>query len=101
MPTIRQRPAAKADLHKIWSYIAEDNVGAADGFVRQVHETYERLADHPELGRVREELAARIRSFVVGNYVIFYRPLRGEDTGIEVVRVLSGAQDISGSMFEE
>nr|WP_148663558.1 type II toxin-antitoxin system RelE/ParE family toxin [Bosea vaviloviae] len=32
-----------------------------------------------------------IRSFPVGNYVLFYRPLAD---GIELVRVLSGYQDI-------
>jgi toxin ParE1/3/4 len=42
------------------------------------------------MGREREELSARLRSFAVGNYVIFYRPAKD---GIEVVRILHGARD--------
>ncbi len=44
----------------------------------------------PYMGRQREELAARLRSFPVGSYVIFYRPI---DDGIEVARILHGARD--------
>jgi toxin ParE1/3/4 len=36
-------------------------------------------------------LSPRLRSFPVKNYVIFYRPL---EDGIEIVRVLHGAQDL-------
>jgi toxin ParE1/3/4 len=44
----------------------------------------------PQLGRRREELSPRLRSFPVGRYVIFYRPL---ENGIEIARVLHGARD--------
>ena len=43
------------------------------------------------MGRARPELAADLRSFPVGNYIIFYRPI---EDGVEIVRVLSGARDI-------
>jgi toxin ParE1/3/4 len=43
------------------------------------------------MGRHREELAAELRSFLVDNFVIFYRPMDG---GIEVVRILHGARDL-------
>jgi plasmid stabilization system protein ParE len=51
--------------------------------------------DNP-LGRARLELAPNLRSLLVGDYVMFYRPI---DDGIEVVRVLHGARDID-AMFE-
>ena len=38
-----------------------------------------------------DELGESLRSFPVGNYVIFYRAMQD---GIEVVRVLSGFRDI-------
>jgi plasmid stabilization system protein ParE len=44
-------------------------------------------------------LAARLRSFAVGNYVIFYQPLAGSD-GVEIVRVIEGHRDITPAMFE-
>lgn len=43
------------------------------------------------MGRAREELAASLRSFPFGRYVIFYVPI---EDGIDVVRVLHSARDI-------
>jgi len=48
------------------------------------------------MGRARPELGHGLRSFVVGQYVVFYRP---STKGIEIVRVLHGARDI-GATFE-
>ena len=45
----------------------------------------------PEIGRPREDLAARLRSFPVGSYIIFYRPM---EYGVEIARVLHGARDL-------
>jgi toxin ParE1/3/4 len=44
----------------------------------------------PLIGRQREELSPRLRSFPVSRYIIFYRPM---ENGIEIVRVLHGARD--------
>jgi toxin ParE1/3/4 len=43
------------------------------------------------LGRSRPELASDLRSFPTGSYIIFYVPI---ETGIEIVRVVSGNRDI-------
>jgi toxin ParE1/3/4 len=43
------------------------------------------------MGRNRPELALALRSFPVGNYIIFYRQIRN---GIEVIRVLNAMRDI-------
>jgi toxin ParE1/3/4 len=43
------------------------------------------------MGRTRDELAAELRSFPVGRYVVFYMPL---DDGVDVIRVLHGSRDI-------
>ena len=45
----------------------------------------------PGIGRPRAELQADLRSFPVGRYVLFYRPIKG---GIEVARVLHGMRDL-------
>jgi toxin ParE1/3/4 len=47
------------------------------------------------MGQLRQDLAANLRSFSVGNYVILYRPTR---TGIDVARVIHAARDI-GALF--
>src|SRR6266704_1160955 len=69
------------DLDLIWSYIAQDNLEAADRVLEAANRVCKILADHPELGRVRQfskrELTD-IRSLVIRdfpNYIIFYRVL--------------------------
>lgn len=88
---VRFLPEARADLHQIWDYIAEDDVEAATRLVDLVEEKCTLLAGSPDIGRVRDELAPGLRSFPVGKHAIFYRRAKG---GIEIVRVLSGWRDI-------
>jgi toxin ParE1/3/4 len=87
----RKSPQAEVDLNSIWDYIAADNVKAADALLVRIEELFDMLAQTPLAGRARNELAMKLRSFPVGNYVIFYIPI---PDGIEVVRVMHGRQDI-------
>jgi len=54
------------------------------------------LSEQPKAGRERPELAPGLRSFPVGNYLLFYLPL---PAGIDLVRVLSGYMDIGSARF--
>lgn len=96
MNRYRVSDTARSDLDEIWFYIAQDNPDAADRFVRVLVSRFPLLASMPEIGRAREELSPHLRSFPVGNYVIFYRP---SDSGVEIARVLHGARDFP-SLFE-
>lgn len=87
---VLRTPQARLDLCDIWEYIAEDNVTAADRLLDEIDAKCRLLAGMPELGRLREELSPRLRSWVVGSYVIFYRP---HSAGIEVIRVLHGRRN--------
>jgi toxin ParE1/3/4 len=60
-------PEARKDLHEIWDYIAKDDVEAATRFADVVEEKCRLLAQAPEIGRRRDELAPRLRSFPVGS----------------------------------
>ncbi len=91
MSRYRLSTQSRADLDDIWLYIASDNVAAADHFIDELVGKFRTLAKEPGIGRTRDELAESLRSFPVGNYVIFYRAMQD---GIEVVRVLSGFRDI-------
>lgn len=91
MKGYRVSAAARMDLEEIWLYIAQDNPDAADRFIRAIISRFPKLAMTPELGRRREELSPRLRSFPLNNYVIFYRPT---ENGIEIARVLHGARDL-------
>jgi toxin ParE1/3/4 len=82
---------ARTDLDEIWLYIARDNVDAADKLIHVIVSRFIKLANLPDLGRPRLELAPRLRSHPVGRYVIFYRPT---NDGVEIVRILHGARDL-------
>jgi len=92
------RPQALADLAEIWAYIAEDSLEHADAFSDRIDRAFEALAGKPKMGRARPELAAGVRSFPVGRYVVFYLP---RARGIEVIRVLHGARDLKPLFQEE
>ncbi len=98
MPVILKSPRAKSDLVEIWNYIAEDSEARADAFIDRIDRKLKALAQHPGMGRLRDELAENMRSFPVGRYVIFYRPL---SNGIAVVRVLHSARDLNAEFFAE
>jgi toxin ParE1/3/4 len=90
--SFRKRPQVELDLDSIWSFIAADNVRAADRLLDRIGDVVEMLVHTPLAGRERPELGRGLRSFAVGNYVIFYiaRP-----DGIEIVRVMNSRQDIA------
>ena len=48
-----------------------------------------KLARMPGMGPARDEIKPGLRSFPLGNYLIFYRKI---DDGIELARVIHGAR---------
>ncbi|NES24792.1 MAG: type II toxin-antitoxin system RelE/ParE family toxin [Symploca sp. SIO3E6] len=82
---------AAQDIEDIWNYLAQENPQVADNVLDQFRERFVLLTKFPELGRVRPDLASSVRSFPVGNYIIFYLLL---EPGIEIVRVLHGSRDL-------
>jgi toxin ParE1/3/4 len=91
MPRVLRTSQAELDRVEIALRIARDNPAAADHLLETIDEKCRLLAQMPEMGRKRPDLAPDLRSLPVSNYVIFYRPVSG---GIQVIRVLHGARDI-------
>jgi toxin ParE1/3/4 len=91
MPRIARTKACDADLFDISVYIARDNAASADALINTFHAKFQLLADFPSMGRRRPELGESIRSEPVGNYLIFYRPIRD---GIQILRVLHGNRNL-------
>jgi toxin ParE1/3/4 len=91
MPGIRRSKLAEQDYRNIWHYIAADNSDAADRLLRRIDTKLELYAANPRMGTARDNLAPGLRSFPVGNYLAFYRPVTD---GIELVRVLHGARNL-------
>jgi toxin ParE1/3/4 len=50
------------------------------------------LARHPHIGRRRDDLRPNLRSFPVGDYVIFYQT---EGSDVLILHVLHGRRDIA------
>jgi toxin ParE1/3/4 len=94
---IKKSDIAKLDFASIWIHIAEDSVENADKFMERLNKTLLLIATQPFMGRVRPELDEELRSFPVGNYLIFYYP---RDYGIEVARVIHGAQKLQPEDFD-
>lgn len=92
MPRVLLTHQAETDLDEIWLYIALENPIAADDMIDAVVDHARTIAAQPMAGRARPELAAELRSFPEGNYVIFYQPI---PDGVRIVRVLHGARDTS------
>jgi len=81
---------AEIDLIEVWGYIAKDDPLAADRQLDRIDAACDMLAENPQAGPRREDLARGLRFYPVGNYLIFYTVA---DDGIIVVRVLHGARD--------
>ena len=98
MPRILRTPDSRSDYDEIWSYIAVRNLDAADRLVMQFDATLSVIATTSLMGRDVSELGVNLRCFPVGNYLIFYRPI---EEGIQLIRVLHGARDITPEFFAD
>lgn len=84
-------PEAEEDIDEILAYIAFDNFQASVAFYDRLIDRFETLAANPKAGRKRSELKEDLRSFPLGNYLVFYRTWAGK---IAIVRVIHGARDL-------
>jgi toxin ParE1/3/4 len=94
MNAFRYSAQAHADIESIALYTFDLNPLAAHHFLDALDHTCDLLAVHPLMGRSRPELGSEVRSFPVGNYLIFYIPA---SDGIDVARVIYGGRDLSGA----
>jgi len=104
MPRIIKKPEAKRDLIERMAYLDEVNPGLAGRFLAAVEATLQRLAHVPGLGGFCEYEKPRLKELRVfpvkrfPKYLVFYRAL---PDGIDVIRVLHGAQDIERILTED
>jgi toxin ParE1/3/4 len=92
MAQVIYSPRADADLYNIATTIAQDKPDAAVRWVHKIRETCDLLASHPQMGETRSGYGVPgCRSFSVGSYVIFFRPI---EDGIQVARIVHGSRDL-------
>lgn len=88
-------PEAVDDLYEIWSYIANDNVEAANRVEEAIYRACEFLAGSPSAGRIRKDLTSLpVRFWPVQpyvNYLVAYIP---DSKPLQIIRILHGARNI-------
>lgn len=92
-------PLAEEDLLAVWSYIAQDNISAADRVEAEIYAACEFLSIHSQAGHVRPALTHRpVRFWAVPrfpNYLLIYDPA---SQPLRILRILHGARDVSLSL---
>lgn len=104
MASYSAAPIVRDELLEIWSFIAEDNVDAANRVLHAAEKTFQILADNPGLGhrrsfRQKAHRHLRVRS-VEGfdQYLVLYREVTG---GIEVLHVYHVARNIAALLRKD
>lgn len=92
MARYKLSPRARTQLREIWHDIAASNQPAADSFLRNFFEKFERAASYPEIGQARPDIAADARMLVEGRYIAIYEPTV---YGVEIIVVVHGMRDPS------
>ena len=100
---VTKKPRAKADLLEHYVYIGEENLDAAEQFLDATEAAFAKLAAMPRMGRRWRSEDPRLDAMRVWpipgwKYLVFCRPV---EQGIDVVRVLHGAQDVSTLVAKE
>ncbi|MBD2616241.1 type II toxin-antitoxin system RelE/ParE family toxin [Nostoc punctiforme FACHB-252] len=90
-------PAASLDLSEIIDYFAIRNIEAGERFVDEFEKKCKYLANFPNMGRSYANIKADLRGVPLDGYIILYRII---DSGIEIVRVVSGYRNLE-SLFAE
>ena len=82
-------PEARTDLDGIWDYIAErSSAETATRFMWKLYETFTSIGSSPGAGvAVLNLLPDDARKFPMGNYLVYYRPMRSK---VLILRVLHG-----------
>lgn len=89
-------PEAETELDEIWLYIARSSgsVEIAGRMIDSISQRFWLLAQHPHLGRRRDDdLAHGLRSLVAEEYVILYR--LEEHRRVSILHIFHGSRDIA------
>jgi plasmid stabilization system protein ParE len=96
MSAYKLTPKANADLLAILSYVARDNLEAADRVETAIYNACAFLAKYPLTGHARKDLTdLPVRFWTVlrySNYVVVYDP---EAQPLKILRILHRAMNIS------
>ena len=84
--------ASLEDLADIWEYLERRfSVESADTEILRLQTDAQSLLDFPLIGRPREDLQKKLRSYKSGSYLIFYQV---GSSGVEILHVYHGRRDL-------
>ena len=92
------RPLLNPTRWRFGPIIAQDSIEAANRLLDRFDRLFRLISTQPRLGKAVEELAPRLRFVPLGSYLVFYQPV---DNGVQIVRLLHGARDITAEFFRE
>ena len=82
---------ALADLDEIRAYIAQEDAGRANAFVRPLHQQCASLSRHARRYPAVATIAERdVRKFSYRRYLIFYAASENE---VQILRIIHGARE--------
>lgn len=94
----RLRPAAEADLTRIWRQGAATwDVLQADRYADGLFAVFDLLAEFPEMARKREEFSPPVRIHPNGSHLVIYQR---EGQGVEIIRILYVHQNLTAYLLE-
>lgn len=83
---------ARDDMLNIWTWIADKSgVAMADAVAGRIEARISRLADHPEMGPARSDIAQSARMLVIERWLALYAIV---DDTVRIVRVVDGSADL-------
>ncbi|ABD87770.1 type II toxin-antitoxin system RelE/ParE family toxin [Rhodopseudomonas palustris] len=92
MGAVRYTRKARQDLIDIWRHIAAESPATADQCLDRIEARCKQLAAFPEIGRERRDIAPDARMLVVERWIAIYRVV---EQGVQIVRIVDGARDLS------
>ncbi|WP_262151861.1 type II toxin-antitoxin system RelE/ParE family toxin [Chryseobacterium foetidum] len=85
------------DLTDIWNYTYEKwSEKQADLYYKMLLESFQQIADHPEIGRNYSEIRNDLYGLKTMRHIIFYRKLN--DNSIEITRILHEQMDLKNRL---
>ena len=91
-------PEAIVDLQDIYDFTLDEwGEAQAEKYLNEIYSVFDRLTQHPNIGRLRAELSDGLRSTPVGAHVIYFMPWQDH---LAIVRVLHGARDVESEFGE-
>jgi plasmid stabilization system protein ParE len=90
--------SALADIDELWTYIADDNIAAANRVSDAILDACALLAEQPLIGHTRQDLTPRpVLFWSTGRYLIVYRP---DTEPLRVVAVFHAAGDVASLLID-